>query len=205
MRWPSLLLGRQYPSSGTNLRECEDQSRFKVQGVPVFRFDRCEVFPRTHGVRIPQVEDQWSRHASGCVGVTAWGGCCSLDRRRTWGEFIRTIAWIMNNGARRFRYPTDLSTKRCHDVVQTSRCFGSSICGQGLGNPPPRNCKISLGSNTMQNCKRFDRKLASISNIELGRSGCGTGEEFQTATEARHNSTLDLIWRRKWYFLPKRL
>jgi hypothetical protein len=28
-------------NSGTNLRECEDQSWFKVQAVPVFRFDGC--------------------------------------------------------------------------------------------------------------------------------------------------------------------
>jgi hypothetical protein len=31
-------------SSGTNLRECEDQSWDRVQAVPVFRFDRRKVF-----------------------------------------------------------------------------------------------------------------------------------------------------------------
>jgi hypothetical protein len=38
--------GCQRLNSGTNLRECEDQSRFKVQAVPVFRFDRCKMSSR---------------------------------------------------------------------------------------------------------------------------------------------------------------
>jgi hypothetical protein len=45
---------------GTNLRECEDQSWFKVQAVPVFRFDvRCFRIPPR--VRVSQVADHWSR------------------------------------------------------------------------------------------------------------------------------------------------
>jgi hypothetical protein len=39
MRWLSLFLTCQHPNSGTNLRECEDQSWFKAQAVPVFSFD----------------------------------------------------------------------------------------------------------------------------------------------------------------------
>jgi hypothetical protein len=33
----------------TNLRECADQSWFKVQEVPMFRFDRCKMFSHTDG------------------------------------------------------------------------------------------------------------------------------------------------------------
>jgi hypothetical protein len=47
MRWLSLFLACQRLSSGTNLRECEDQSWFKVQAVPVFRFDWCKIFSLT--------------------------------------------------------------------------------------------------------------------------------------------------------------
>jgi hypothetical protein len=39
MIWLSLFLACQHLNSGTNLRECEDQSWFKVQAVPEFRFD----------------------------------------------------------------------------------------------------------------------------------------------------------------------
>jgi hypothetical protein len=39
MRWLSSFLACQHLNSGTNLRECGDQSSFKVQAVPVFRFD----------------------------------------------------------------------------------------------------------------------------------------------------------------------
>jgi expansin (peptidoglycan-binding protein) len=38
MRWWSLFLACQHVSPGMNLRECEDQSWFNVQAVPVFRF-----------------------------------------------------------------------------------------------------------------------------------------------------------------------
>jgi hypothetical protein len=34
-----LVSGMPAPQLGTNLRECEDQSWFKVQAVPVFLFD----------------------------------------------------------------------------------------------------------------------------------------------------------------------
>jgi hypothetical protein len=33
------------PQFGANLRECEDQSWFNVQAVPVIRFDWCKTFP----------------------------------------------------------------------------------------------------------------------------------------------------------------
>jgi hypothetical protein len=39
MRWLSLFLACQDLNSGTKLRECKDQNRFKVQVVPVLRFD----------------------------------------------------------------------------------------------------------------------------------------------------------------------
>jgi hypothetical protein len=39
MRWLSLFLACQHLNSRTNLRECEDQSWFMVQAVPVFLFD----------------------------------------------------------------------------------------------------------------------------------------------------------------------
>jgi hypothetical protein len=35
----SLFLARQHLGSGTNFRECEDQSWFRVRVVPVFRLD----------------------------------------------------------------------------------------------------------------------------------------------------------------------
>jgi hypothetical protein len=47
MRWLSLFLTYQHLYSGTNLRECEDQSWFKVQAVPVFRFDWYKMFSHT--------------------------------------------------------------------------------------------------------------------------------------------------------------
>jgi hypothetical protein len=45
------------PHSGTNLRECEDQSRFKAQTVPVFRSDLCINNKIPPGTRVSQVED----------------------------------------------------------------------------------------------------------------------------------------------------
>jgi hypothetical protein len=47
MRWLSLFLACQLLNSVTNLRECEDQSWFNVQAVPVFRFDWCKVSSHT--------------------------------------------------------------------------------------------------------------------------------------------------------------
>jgi hypothetical protein len=49
MRWLSLFLARQHLNSETNLRECEDQSWFKVQAVPVFSFDWYKTFSFTPG------------------------------------------------------------------------------------------------------------------------------------------------------------
>jgi hypothetical protein len=34
-----MFVARQHLNSGANLRECKDQISFKVQAVPVFRFD----------------------------------------------------------------------------------------------------------------------------------------------------------------------
>jgi hypothetical protein len=42
-----LVSGMQHHNSGMNHREYEDQSWFKVQVVPVFRFDRCKMSSRT--------------------------------------------------------------------------------------------------------------------------------------------------------------
>jgi hypothetical protein len=39
MRWLSLFLEYQHINSGTNIRECEIQSCFKTEAVPLFRFD----------------------------------------------------------------------------------------------------------------------------------------------------------------------
>jgi hypothetical protein len=44
MRLLSLFLACQHLSSGTNLREWDDQSWVKVQAVPLFRFDWCKIF-----------------------------------------------------------------------------------------------------------------------------------------------------------------
>jgi hypothetical protein len=51
MRWMSLFLACQHLNYGTNLREWDDQSWFKVQAVPVFRIDWCKMFSRTPGWR----------------------------------------------------------------------------------------------------------------------------------------------------------
>jgi hypothetical protein len=51
MRSLSLFLACLHLNSGTNLRECEDQSWFKVQAVPVFRFDWRKMSSRTPGWR----------------------------------------------------------------------------------------------------------------------------------------------------------
>jgi hypothetical protein len=47
MRRMNMFLACQRLNSGTNLRECEDQSWFKFQAVPVFRFDCYEMLSRT--------------------------------------------------------------------------------------------------------------------------------------------------------------
>jgi hypothetical protein len=70
MRWLSLFLACQHLNSGTNLRECEDQSCFKFQAVPVFRFDKCTLFWRTPGVHVSQVEDRCSN-----LQPTTWTDC----------------------------------------------------------------------------------------------------------------------------------
>jgi hypothetical protein len=58
MRWLSSFLACQHLSSGTNLRECEDRSWFKVQALPVFRFDWYNMFSCTPGWR-PQWAHKW--------------------------------------------------------------------------------------------------------------------------------------------------
>jgi hypothetical protein len=60
MRWLSLFLACQHLNSGTNLRECEDQSWFKVQAVPVFRSDWCKMPSVTPRVWAPQVAEHCS-------------------------------------------------------------------------------------------------------------------------------------------------
>jgi hypothetical protein len=51
MRWLSLFLACQHLNWRTNLRECEDQSWFIVQALPVFRFGWCQMFSCTPGCR----------------------------------------------------------------------------------------------------------------------------------------------------------
>jgi hypothetical protein len=53
-----LVSGMPAPQLGTNLRECEDQSWFKVQAVPVCRLIDVRCF------RVPQVEDHLSKEES---------------------------------------------------------------------------------------------------------------------------------------------
>jgi hypothetical protein len=53
--WPvnestELVSGEPNLTSGTTLHECEDQSWFKVQSAPVYRFDSCTLFPRGQNV-----------------------------------------------------------------------------------------------------------------------------------------------------------
>jgi hypothetical protein len=45
------VCGKPAPRFGEELRECEDQSWFKVEAVPVFHFHWCKSF------RVPQVEE----------------------------------------------------------------------------------------------------------------------------------------------------
>jgi hypothetical protein len=42
-----LASGIPAPQFWDNLRECEEQNWFKVQAVPVFRFELCKIFLRT--------------------------------------------------------------------------------------------------------------------------------------------------------------
>jgi hypothetical protein len=51
-----LVSGMPASQLGANLRECEDQSLFKVQAVPVFRFDLFKKFSRTPGGRVTQLK-----------------------------------------------------------------------------------------------------------------------------------------------------
>jgi hypothetical protein len=63
MRWLSLFLACQHLNSGTNLHECENQSRFKVQAVPVFRFHCCKIFSLTpRGYEYPKLKTTGLRH-----------------------------------------------------------------------------------------------------------------------------------------------
>jgi hypothetical protein len=69
MRWLSLFLACQHLSSGTNLRECKDQSWFKVPAVPVFRFNLCKMFPRNPGgTRVPGSSQSFHYPTSATVG-----------------------------------------------------------------------------------------------------------------------------------------
>jgi hypothetical protein len=76
----NLFLACHHINSCTNLFECEDQSSFKVQAVPVPRFDWSKMFSLTTedilschfryprvplGVRLPQVEGHWPRLRTG--------------------------------------------------------------------------------------------------------------------------------------------
>jgi hypothetical protein len=79
MRWLSLYLACQHLNSASNLRECEDQSWFKVQAVPVFRFDSCKICVSYHprclqvfpGLRVSQVEYHVSTLTQVKVHVTS--------------------------------------------------------------------------------------------------------------------------------------
>jgi hypothetical protein len=64
MRWLSLFLACQHLNSGTNLRECEDQIWFKVQAVPVFRFDWRKMCPLTLRLDTTAVDNP---DRTGCV------------------------------------------------------------------------------------------------------------------------------------------
>jgi hypothetical protein len=55
----SLFLAYQHLNSGTN-HECVDQCRFKVQVVPVFRFDVTVFAYPLRCFHLPQIEDHWS-------------------------------------------------------------------------------------------------------------------------------------------------
>jgi hypothetical protein len=71
MRWMNLFLACQHLNSGTNVRECEDQSWFKVQAVPVFRFDWCKMFSRSPGRRSLIYGLRLMRHSADS-NVTRW-------------------------------------------------------------------------------------------------------------------------------------
>jgi hypothetical protein len=47
MRRLSLFLACQRLNSGKKLCECQSQIWFKIQAVPVFRFDLCKMFSST--------------------------------------------------------------------------------------------------------------------------------------------------------------
>jgi hypothetical protein len=53
----------QHLNSGTNLRDCEDQSWFKVRAVSVFLFIGVRRFRLPLGVRVSQLEVHWLKTA----------------------------------------------------------------------------------------------------------------------------------------------
>jgi hypothetical protein len=89
MIWLSLFLACQHLSLGMNIHECEDQSWFNVQEVPVFVIDvRCFRIPP--GARVPQVMDHWRRvcKASSCCHGLVFLFSPQTSHRRQVGKLV---------------------------------------------------------------------------------------------------------------------
>jgi hypothetical protein len=76
MRWLSLFLVCQYRNLGKTRCECEEQSRFKVQAVAVFRYDWCKMSSFTPwGTRTPSWTLLFSTSTLNWVYQFIWGPC----------------------------------------------------------------------------------------------------------------------------------
>jgi hypothetical protein len=65
-----MFLACQHLHSGTNLSECEDQSWFKVQAVPVFRFEiNCVRVPPKKSSTILDISLKLLSNNDGSVGI----------------------------------------------------------------------------------------------------------------------------------------
>jgi hypothetical protein len=74
-----MFLSSQHFNSETNLHECEDQSWFKVQAIPVFCFDWCKMFPcpQKHVFAYPRLkttalDSKWRMSLDNSVDVDEW-------------------------------------------------------------------------------------------------------------------------------------
>jgi hypothetical protein len=91
MRWLSLFLACQHLKWETNLRECEDQSWFKVQAFPVFRFYWCKMFlcapvcARTVGWR------PLHQNTTSSVPILSSSSICNLIIRRHVIAYINSV------------------------------------------------------------------------------------------------------------------
>jgi hypothetical protein len=100
-----LFLACKHLNLGTNLRECEDQSWFKVQAVPAFRFEylRCFRVPRGYAYSRLKTTALFNddRVDAGITGLpSSWGG--GVINMGTWPSMFGGVSGdtgIYGNGS----------------------------------------------------------------------------------------------------------